>query len=85
MENYLRSQILSPLIALTLSVIAKVFADPARTRELLVNYSTYQKRDKTSDGNIRIFIQEPSHIVPLQIIDYIIWAVYRVYSNISPG
>lgn len=41
----------------------------------------YNKWGKTNESSIRLFIQEPSQIVPLQVIDYILWAVNRVYSK----
>ena len=32
-------------------------------------------------NNIRIFVQQPTHIPLLQAIDYVLWTVYRVYDN----
>jgi hypothetical protein len=40
-----------------------------------------EKWGKENKGNMRIFIQEPSQIVPLQIIDYLLWTVFRVYTK----
>ncbi len=40
-----------------------------------------EKWGKENQSNIRIFIQEPSQIVPLQIIDYLLWSIYRVYTK----
>jgi uncharacterized protein DUF3800 len=40
-----------------------------------------EKWNKESNSDMKIFIQEPSQIVPLQIIDYIIWTIYRVYTK----
>ena len=33
------------------------------------------------NNKIRIFIQEPSQIQPLQIIDYLIWTINRIYEK----
>jgi len=40
-----------------------------------------EKWGKENNTDIRIFIQEPSEIVPLQVIDYLLWTVYRVYTS----
>ena len=40
-----------------------------------------EKWGKENDTNIRIFIQEPSEIMPLQVIDYLLWTVYRLYTK----
>jgi hypothetical protein len=37
------------------------------------------KNKESSD--IKIFIQEPSQIMPLQVIDYIIWTINKVYEK----
>lgn len=38
-----------------------------------------KKWGRKVESNVRIFIQEPSQIAGLQIIDYLLWAVFRVY------
>lgn len=37
------------------------------------------KWGKENKNNIRIFVQQSSHLPLLQVTDYILWAVYRVY------
>ena len=32
-------------------------------------------------NEMRIFIQEPSQIAALQVVDYMLWAVYRAYTK----
>lgn len=39
------------------------------------------KWGKENHNNIRIFVQQPTHIPLLQAIDYVLWTVYRVYEN----
>ncbi|OHD13348.1 MAG: hypothetical protein A2086_14660 [Spirochaetes bacterium GWD1_27_9] len=39
------------------------------------------KWNNKESSNIRIFIQEPSQIMPLQVIDYVIWTINRVYEK----
>lgn len=34
-----------------------------------------------NNSHINVFVQEPSQIAPLQIIDYLLWVVYRVYTK----
>ncbi len=36
---------------------------------------------KENNNNIRIFVQQPSHLPLLQVTDYILWAVYRVFEK----
>ena len=36
------------------------------------------KREHRNEGNIRIFLQQPSHETLLQVIDYVLWTVFRV-------
>ncbi len=36
---------------------------------------------KENSNNIRIFVQQPSHLPLLQVTDYILWAVYRVFEK----
>lgn len=40
-----------------------------------------QKTATAIRSKTRLFIQEPSHIAGLQVVDYFLWAVYRVYSK----
>lgn len=40
-----------------------------------------QKWGKENNGNIRIFLQQPSHLPLLQVIDYVLWTVFRVYEK----
>ncbi len=40
-----------------------------------------EKWKKENNSNIRIMIQEPSQHYCLQVIDYLIWAIYRVYTK----
>lgn len=40
-----------------------------------------EKWGKDNLNTIRLFIQEPSHIAPLQVIDYLLWAVNRAYER----
>ena len=40
-----------------------------------------QKRIGTENENLHIYLQQPSHLPLLQVIDYILWAVYRVYEK----
>ena len=39
------------------------------------------KWGKENNNNIRIFVQQPSHLPLLQVTDYILWAVYRVFEK----
>lgn len=39
------------------------------------------KREHRNEGNIRIFLQQPSHETLLQVIDYVLWTVFRVYEK----
>ena len=39
------------------------------------------KWGKENESNIRVFVQQPSHLVQLQAIDYVLWAVYRAFEN----
>ena len=39
------------------------------------------KWGKENKNNIRIFLQQPSHLPLLQVADYILWAVYQVYEH----
>lgn len=41
----------------------------------------YKKWGQKNQGEIRVFIQEPSQIQPLQLIDYVLWAVNRFYEK----
>jgi hypothetical protein len=41
----------------------------------------HMKWGKENQNSIRIFVQQPSHLPALQIIDYVLWAVYRAYEN----
>ncbi len=41
----------------------------------------HKKWGKENHGDMRLFIQEPSQIATLQVIDYLIWTVYRVYTK----
>lgn len=44
--------------------------------------STFEDKWKVSTpDNIRIHIQEPSQIAGLQVVDYMLWAVYRAYTK----
>jgi len=38
----------------------------------------WSSKNKTK---IRVFVQEPSQIMPLQVVDYLLWAVNRVYER----
>jgi len=40
-----------------------------------------QKWGHINDNTIRLFIQEPSQITPLQVVDYILWSINRVYEK----
>ncbi len=40
-----------------------------------------QKWKKESNGTIRIFMQQPSHIAGLQAVDYVLWGIHRVYNH----
>ncbi len=43
---------------------------------------TFQKKwGSESNNSIRIFIQEPSHIALLQVIDYLLWSLNRTYEK----
>lgn len=44
-------------------------------------YLFFQKWGHENESSIRIFIQEPSQIAPLQVIDYLLWSVNRVYEK----
>lgn len=39
------------------------------------------KWGKNNKNNIRIFIQEPSQISGLQVIDYMVWVIFRAYTK----
>lgn len=39
------------------------------------------KWGKENKNNIRVFLQQPSHIPLLQVADYILWAVFQVYEH----
>ena len=39
------------------------------------------KWGKENTNNIRVFLQQPSHLPLLQVADYILWAVYQVYEH----
>ncbi|WP_111361747.1 DUF3800 domain-containing protein [Fibrobacter sp. UWR1] len=40
-----------------------------------------QKWGKENNGKIRVFLQQPSHLPLLQVIDYVLWTVFRVYEK----
>lgn len=42
-------------------------------------YNFRSKWGKENESNIRLFIQEPSQMAGLQVVDYLLWAVYRVF------
>lgn len=39
------------------------------------------KWGKENKNNIRIFLQQPSHLPLLQAVDYVLWAVFQVYER----
>ncbi|MBR1536813.1 MAG: DUF3800 domain-containing protein [Treponema sp.] len=39
------------------------------------------KWGKENKNNIRVFLQQPSHLPLLQVADYILWTVYQVYEH----
>ena len=39
------------------------------------------KWNKENTNNIRIFLQQPSHLPLLQVSDYILWAIFQVYEH----
>lgn len=39
------------------------------------------KWGKDNEGEVRIFVQNPSHIPMLQVVDYVLWTVNRAYEQ----
>ena len=41
----------------------------------------HYKWGKENTNNIRIFLQQPSHLPLLQVADYILWATFQVFEH----
>lgn len=64
------------------SKMGNVLREENMKRALENAKNKFQEKWNVSNPNkIRIFIQEPSQITPLQVIDYILWTVNRAYEK----